>query len=95
MAVAQKRALKRKVNYNSKRCVSCLGSAARSFFMPRVGSPILMKQNFRRLLIFSLLFIVYLGAIRLAHEVCGPEEDGNLLVNGVAALILATGTYLI
>lgn len=52
-----------------------------------------MKQNFRGPLIFGLLFIVYLGAIRLLHEVCMPEEDGNLLVNGGAALILAAGTY--
>lgn len=65
------------------------------FFMTRVGSHVLMKQNFRRPLIFGLLFIVYLGAIRLLHEVCMPGEDGNLLVNGGLALLLSAATYLI
>lgn len=75
--------------------MSRLGSAARSFFMTRVGFPALMKHNFRRPLISGLLFIVYLGLIRLLHEVFMPEEDGNLLVNSGLALILSAATYLI
>lgn len=38
----------------------------------------------------AIVFILMLGCIRLAHELSGSTEDGNLLVNGVAAGLLTT-----
>lgn len=42
----------------------------------------------RKLIAAAIVFILMLGCVRLAHELSGSTEDGNLLVNGVAAGLL-------
>ncbi len=45
-------------------------------------------MNLRKFIYVFIVFIAMLGCIRLAHELSGSTEDGNLPVNAVAAAIL-------
>ena len=42
----------------------------------------------KNLLYVFIVFVAMLGCVRLAHELCGSTEDGNLPVNAGAAAIL-------
>lgn len=42
----------------------------------------------RNLLYAVIVFVAMLGCVRLAHELSGSTEDGNLPVNAAAAAIL-------
>lgn len=42
----------------------------------------------RNLLYVFIVFVAMLGCVRLAHELSGSTEDGNLPVNAAAAAIL-------
>ncbi|MDE5656690.1 MAG: hypothetical protein K2I19_06430 [Muribaculaceae bacterium] len=45
----------------------------------------------KNLLYVFIVFVAMLGCVRLAHELSGSTEDGNLPVNaGAAAILTAT-----